>query len=159
MSRSKRNKRAGGAKHWVMLEHYLLDTPAWRHLSANARAVYLDLKRRYNGQNNGLISYSAREAGDALAGRHHSTGARALLELQEHGFIAVTEDSSFNRKTKEAREYRLTEARDDRPGLEAPPTKEFVRWRAPENLEHSRTGEIHSRTYATESTKRVAANA
>ena len=89
MSRSKRNKRAGGAKHWVMLEHYLMDTPAWRHLSANARAVYLDLKRRYNGQNNGLISYSAREAGDALAGRHHSTGARALLELQEHGFITA----------------------------------------------------------------------
>jgi hypothetical protein len=159
MSRSKRNKRAGGAKNWVMLEHYLLDTPAWRHLTPNARTVYLELKRRYNGRNNGLISYSAREAGDALSGKHHSTGARALLELQEHGFIVVTEDSNFDRKLKLAREYRLTEARDDRPGLEAPPTKEFARWRAPENLEHSRTGEIHSLTHATVVRKRVSANA
>lgn len=159
MSRNTRNKRAGGAKHWVMLEHYLLNTPAWRHLSANARAVYVDIKQRYNGQNNGLISYSAREAGDALAGKHHSTGARALLELQQLGFIAITEDSNFDRKLKLAREYRLTEARDNRPGLEAPPTKEFVRWRAPENLKHSRTGEIHSLTHATVDRKRVAANA
>lgn len=153
MTRRRANKRAGGAKHWIMLEHYLLDTPAWRALTPNAKAVYIELKRRYNGKNNGLLSYSSRDAGDALGGKHHATGARALIELQEHGFIAVTEDSNFNRKTKEAREYRLTEVRDDRPGLEAPPTKEFVRWREPENSKHSRMGARDSRTDATEREK------
>lgn len=141
-----------------MLEHYLLDTPAWRHLSANARAVYVDLKRRYNGTNNGAIAYSSRDAGAAL-NAHHATGARALIELQDHGFVAITEQSSFERKLKIAREYRLTEARDDRPGLEAPPTKEFIRWRAPANLEHSRTGAIHSRTDATMGIKKAVADA
>lgn len=154
----RRKRMAGGAKHWVMLEHYLLDTPAWRHLTPNAKAVYVDLKRRYNGINNGLITYSAREAGEAL-GRHHATGARALLELQEHGFIVVTEDSDFNRKLKLAREYRLTEVRDDRPGLEAPPTKDFRHWQPRRNPEHSRTGETHSRSGATVNRKKVAANA
>lgn len=156
MSRSRR--KAGGAKHWVMLEHYLLATPAWRALSANARALYVEVKRRYNGKNNGMISFSARDAGDALNASHH-TGARVLQELQQHGFIAVTEQSSFDRKVKIARGYRLTEARDDRPGLEAPPTKEFARWIAPANSNVSRTGEIHSLTHATEGAKRVANHA
>lgn len=155
---SKRLKRAGGARHWVMLEHYLMDTPAWRALSANARALYIEVKRRYNGKNNGLISFSAREAGEALNVSHY-TGARVLLELQEVGFLAVTEESDFGRKVRIARAYRLTEARDDRPGLEAPPTREFTRWRPVENQNNSRTGAIHSRTHATVPAKREAISA
>jgi hypothetical protein len=151
---SSNKRKAGGAKHWVQLEHYLLATPAWRALSPNARALYVEVKRRYNGKNNGLISFSAREAGDVLNASHH-TGARVLQELQEHGFLAVTEESNFDRKVKIAREYRLTEARDDRPGLEAPPTKEFARWVAPVNQNVSRTGEIHSLTHATVTQKRA----
>jgi hypothetical protein len=151
---SKSKQRAAGAKHWVMLEHYLLTTPAWGALSANARSLYIEVKRRYNGRNNGMIAFSARDAGDTLNASHH-TGARVLQELQDHGFLAVTEQSDFKRKVKVAREYRLTEVRDDRPGLEAPPTKEFARWRPPENLKVSRTGEIHSRIRETDAPEKV----
>lgn len=120
-------KRAGGAKHWVQLEHYLLDCLAWRTLSANAKIAYIELKRRYNGRNNGMISLSSREAGNAIGSSHH-TGARALLELTEHGFIEIAEESDFNRKVHIARTYLLTEKRDDRPGHSAIPTKAFMRW-------------------------------
>lgn len=120
-------QRANGAKFWVQLEHYLLDTVAWRTLSANAKVTYVEVKRRYNGRNNGMISISAREAGDAIGASHH-TGARALVELQEHGFIEVTEDSDFRRKVRVSRNYRLTEAADDRPGRGRSPSKDFIKW-------------------------------
>lgn len=153
MMRRGRSKPAGGAKHWVQVEHYLMDTPAWRALSANAKVIYFEVKRRYNGKNNGLISFSSREAGEAL-NASHQTGSRALNELQENGFLEVTEDSTFNRKVKLAREYRITEKRDDRPGLEAPPTKEFLQWRPPANSNVSSIGEIHSSTHETVGHKR-----
>ncbi|WP_338722385.1 hypothetical protein [Devosia sp. XK-2] len=125
--RNRHPKRSGGARFWVQLEHWLLDTPAWRHLSANAKVIYVELKRRYNGKNNGEISLSAREAGDAI-GASQQTGARALTELSTHGFVEVTEDSSFNRKVHVARRYRLTEVADDRPGLPRTASKDFLRW-------------------------------
>lgn len=107
-SRGFRKPAAGGAKHWVMLEHYLLASPAWCDLSANARVVYVELKRRYNGKNNGMLRLSTREAAAIIkAEASNDTGARALTELADHGFIAVTEDSTFNRKVHVARSYRL----------------------------------------------------
>jgi hypothetical protein len=122
-------EKSSPSKYWVQLEHYLLACPAYVALSANAKVVYTEVKRRYRGNNNGLISISSREAAEAIGQKtHHSTGARALLELIEHGFIIVTEDSSFNRKVHLARQYRLTEAKDDRPGSKLLATKEFLRW-------------------------------
>jgi hypothetical protein len=146
------NWRSGKRRKFVMLEHYLLDCSAWLDLSTNARCVYIDLRRRYNGKNNGFIAFSARDAGAALNRSHH-TGNRALAELVDHGLIAVTENSDFNRKVKLARCYRLTEVRDDRPGASAIATKEFLRWQAPEKTKHSLTGENHSRTSETVTTK------
>ena len=132
--RKRRTRRpAGGAMHWVMLEHYLVDCAAWRDLSANARVVYFDIKRRYNGKNNGTIRFSAREAMQTLNAKSSDTGARALIELVDHGFIVVTEDSSFTRKHQIARSYRLTEAANDlplAPGESRVATKEFLKWPA-----------------------------
>lgn len=147
-----RRRPTGRSRHWVMLEHYLLASPAWRSLSTNAKALYVDLKRLYNGMNNGELAMSSRDAGDLLNASHH-TGARALTELQEHGFIAITAKSNFTRKVKLATLYRLTELRDDRPGHEAPPTKEFMKWGVParrKKSEVSLTGEIDSRRSETD---------
>ena len=141
-----RFKRANGAKHWVQLEHYLLDSPAWKGLTANAKVIYIEIKKRYNGKNNGSLALSSRDAGDALNSSHH-TGARALKELVDAGFLAVCTKSSFNRKVKLATEYRLTEARDDRSDHDPLPTKDFMK------LKHSRTGEMNSITHETVSPK------
>lgn len=112
---------------FVQLPIWVLHSPAWVHLTPNARCIYVALKERYNGRNNGEIAFSAREAGEALNLSHH-TGNRALAELIEHGFLEVTEESNFNRKVKLARCYLLTELPDDRPGRSRIASKAFMRW-------------------------------
>jgi hypothetical protein len=121
-----RFKRANGAKHWVQLEHYLLECAAWKALTPNARIVYIEIKKRYNGRNNGMLALSSRDAGDAI-NASHNTGARALRELVEAGFLVICTGSSFNRKVRLATEYRITEARDDRDGFDPLPTKDFMK--------------------------------
>jgi hypothetical protein len=140
------HRRGKGGLPFVQLHNWLLDSPAWRALSPNARCVYLAVKRHYDGKNNGSISFSARQAGDAIGTSHH-TGNRALAELIEAGFIEITEDSNFDRKVKIARSYLLTEAADDRPGQSRVASKTFMRMPAKEN--HSLTGERHSRAHET----------
>jgi hypothetical protein len=122
-----RRPRRGPSQAFVMLENWLMDSLAWKDLTPNAKVVYLALKRRFNGSNNGTIALGARAAGEALNKTHHS-GNRALRELLSHGFLVVTAQSNFNRKTKEATEYRLTELADDRPGHSRAATKDFMSW-------------------------------
>jgi hypothetical protein len=57
---SKHRKMA--PQRYVMLYHFMLKSAAWKDSSATARAIYVELERRYNGSNNGLIHYSVREA-------------------------------------------------------------------------------------------------
>lgn len=123
------SRRTRGTKSppFVQLPIWVLQSPAWKHLTPNARCIYVAVKERYNGKNNGEISFSAREAGEALNLSHH-TGNRALAELIEHGFLEVTEESNFNRKAKLARCYMLTELPDDRPGMSRIALKTFMRW-------------------------------
>ena len=48
------------------LYHWFLKGDAWRSLSPNARAIYVEIVERYNGTNNGRISFSIREGADLL---------------------------------------------------------------------------------------------
>jgi hypothetical protein len=50
----------------VRLYHWFLKSEAWRSLSPNARALYLEIVERYNGSNNGRIGFSIRDAAEAL---------------------------------------------------------------------------------------------
>lgn len=54
------------------------------------RALYVEIKRRYNGQNNGEIVLSHRQAADALNVNRNTVGAY-FEELQERGFIWMTQ--------------------------------------------------------------------
>jgi hypothetical protein len=47
---------------YFQIHHYMMKTDAWKNLSAAARAVYLQIGFRYDGSNNGRISYSVRDA-------------------------------------------------------------------------------------------------
>ena len=49
------------ARH-IRLYHWLLRSEAWQSLSANARAIYIEMATRYNGSNNGQIPFSVRDA-------------------------------------------------------------------------------------------------
>jgi hypothetical protein len=118
--------RSKGEPQYVRLTFWLLRTPAWRSLSAQARAVYVEIVHRYNGYNNSSIGFSVRHAA-ASCNIATNTAKRSFDELVEKGFIARVTPGGFSRKTRHATEWRLTE----RPCniTNAPPSKEFAGWR------------------------------
>ena len=126
------SKRARGKfERFVALRYWLLKSPAWRSLPANARAIYVEIAACYNGSNNGGISYSVRQAAEAL---HISkpTACRMLRLLQDRGFIQCTKRGAFSRKTvREASEWCLTEYHSNYPVAHA--TKDFMHWQPREN--------------------------
>ena len=109
----------------MRLYYWLLESPAWRSLTAVERALYLELCQRYNGVNNGRLGLSVRDAGEAV---HVSknTAARALRRLEKRGFVETVRRGHFDRKKRHASEWRLTEYKCDVTG--APPSKIFMRW-------------------------------
>lgn len=58
-------------------------------MKVGPRALYIELKRRYNGNNNGSIHLSHREAAEALSAHRNSMG-RWFNELEKRGFIVMT---------------------------------------------------------------------
>ena len=125
---SSRFKRKGKSK-FLMLEGFMMRSAAWRALTPNERAAYIELKWRYDGLNNGRIGLGCRELAAAL---HSSrdTAVRALAGLQEKGFTFKAKASGFSVKTRTATEWRLTEYNCNVTGELA--TKDFMRWDANE---------------------------
>jgi hypothetical protein len=122
-----RTGRSEKSPRHVRLYHWMMQTAAWKSLSGNQRAIYIEMSSRYHGSNNGRIHFSAREAAAALhIGK--TTAARDLTVLQDRGFIVAATRGGFNVKDKQrqATEWRLSEFNDDVTG--ALPSKEFARW-------------------------------
>ncbi|MBY6203176.1 helix-turn-helix domain-containing protein [Maritalea mobilis] len=125
-ARGKRGKGHGGA-HFVQLPEWVLVTPAWCSLSGNARALYIELKRRYKGSNNGSIRLSHRDAAELLNLHRNSVG-RYYRELEDKGFIRMMEGHHLGPSGigKTAR-WALDEYKTDTDGK--PALKRFVQWR------------------------------
>lgn len=90
MSRNQKRSNTHGGKHYVQLPEWLLASPAWRGLSIGARALYVELKRKYRGGNNGDIRLSHRDAA-ALLGLHRNSVGKLFRELEDAGFIRMLE--------------------------------------------------------------------
>jgi DNA-binding transcriptional regulator YhcF (GntR family) len=127
MARS-RYKRKGKSK-FIMIDGYIMRSAAWKALTANERASYLEVKWRYDGLNNGRIGLGCRELAEAI-GVSKDTAKRSLDNLQAKGFIAMMKRSGFNVKNRAATEWRLTEYKCDVTGQLS--TKDFMRWTAEE---------------------------
>jgi hypothetical protein len=127
----------------------MMQAASWRALSPNARAAYLEVYFGYDGENNGRILLSALMLADRL-GRDKSTAARALKELEQHGFIQCVSKGGFNCKAPHASEWRMTAFNCNVTGELA--SKSFMRWQ-PKNSECGGTGESHGGTCATDSLK------
>jgi hypothetical protein len=121
-------KRGSGKKH-TQLEEWLQSSEAWSSLKPGPRALYFELKRRYNGGNNGHIFLSHRDAAKALnVGR--DTVAGYFRDLIDRGFIAVTHGHCLGPEgIGQSTHYRLTEALHKG----KPATKEFMQWRQSKN--------------------------
>jgi hypothetical protein len=126
MSKKKLRRGAGFSdttRRFVPLRHYLLKSAAWTTMHSDAKALLIDVWTRYNGVNNGEISYSVREA--EHIGITQWQASRMFAILIERGFLAVVKDASFKAARKQARSWRIT---DERCGGE-PATKDFMGWR------------------------------
>ncbi len=117
-----KRRRNGGAR-FVQLHHWILSSTAYTRASLAARCLLIEVMRRYNGQNNGEISMSVREAADRLhTGKNRAS--QAFIELQRLGFIKIKKRGSFNRKVRHATTWILTmHEYGNRPA-----TKDFARW-------------------------------
>lgn len=125
----RRRKRAnasgrtlGDAKH-VRLHRWMLRSAAWQALPLIARCLLVELYDLYDGQNNGELFMSVREAARRL-GIAANTAGRMFRELETKGFIRVRQKGSFDWKYRHATCWILTEF-----GFAGHlPTKDFMRW-------------------------------
>ncbi len=131
MAKTNRKGRSSGVGPFVQLPHFMLESPAWRSLSAQEQATYLVVARAYNGSNNGRLAVSVRQIAER-ANVNKDTASKCLATLQARGFIECALPGGFTRKIRHAAEWRLTLYKCDL--THAPPLKAFMRWR-PGNLD------------------------
>lgn len=89
MSNPKRYKsnKKGAGRH-VQLPEWIQQTEAWATLKPGPRALYIELKRRFNGRNNGRIFFSHRDAAKAV-NVHRNTVGQYFDELERRGLIRM----------------------------------------------------------------------
>lgn len=147
-----RRKRPGGKANatgrnetprFVQLFHWMLESSAYRELRPVARALLVELARRYNGINNGEIGLGEREAIYQLDMSDRKAIRRAFKELKDAGFIVKTRAAAFNVKTagsRRASEWRLTWL----PTSDASATRDFMRSSgdAPSAVSESKIGGV-----------------
>ncbi|WP_253283978.1 hypothetical protein [Ruegeria sp. HKCCD6428] len=125
MARPYKRQKKGTGRH-VQLPEWLQASEAWATLPPGPRALYVELKRRYNGSNNGDIILSHRDAATAL-NVHRNTVGPWFRELQQRGFITMTKAPHLGPSgIGKASVWALGEVptRDGKPA-----TKRFVSWR------------------------------
>lgn len=108
-----KNKRKYKGERHVRLAHYLLSHPSWVQLSPKAQLIFIEIKRRFNGFNNGEIALSCRDAAQ-IAKCSRDTALRALIELEYYGHIILCKMGTFG--NRHASEFILThEGYNNRP--------------------------------------------
>lgn len=119
----KAHKRSTG-QH-VQLPEWLQSSEAWASMKPGPRALYVELKRRFNGSNNGELFLSYRDAALALNVHRNTVGAY-FDDLQMRGFIRLMTPphlgpSGIGQASKWALEELPTHDRK-------PASKSFIRW-------------------------------
>lgn len=123
---------------FVRLGRDLLQSEAWQHLSPPACKLYIAIRQRHNGRNNGRIPYSVAEA-RTLLGCGATQAVRFFKELQDKGLIVKIKNSVFDVSGRdprakapefasgsgEAREWAITA---EKVGSEEP-TNNFKEWK------------------------------
>jgi GNAT superfamily N-acetyltransferase len=83
-----RKGRTPEGDQFARLSYRFLRDDAWRTLSGPAVKVFLELRSRYNGGNNGRLHLSLDEAARSL-GIGKATAQRAFDDLERRGFIRM----------------------------------------------------------------------
>lgn len=99
----RKRKRIG--KSFVMLPRKMLKNKEWRQLSPAAKTIYIHLKAKYNGSNNGKIRLYYSELKDIKGLASDPTISRAFKELEKKGWLKKTNRGGLYRLINE---YALT---------------------------------------------------
>lgn len=108
-NKSGRNENPVG--RFTALRHELLQSPAYCSLTQNARALLVELASMENGQNNGSLWLSIRDAAARIGLVNKDSAGKAFEELIAAGFLRMTKEAHFTVKaadTSRARCWRLT---------------------------------------------------
>ena len=124
--RADKKGRSKTEGRFLKLEHFMLKSAAWKSLTSQQRSIYIEIGQRYNGSNNGEISFSVRQAASEV-NCSRDTASKALHVLEEKGFIRRNVCGSFDWKARHATTWILT----IHPFKNNLATKEFMSWRAP----------------------------
>ena len=115
MANGRRNKvNATGRNNtsrFARLDYRILTSNAYRALSPNDRALLVELVMLYNGENNGSLYLSVRDAAHRMGIADLSAACRSFDTLQILGFIQLAQDAYFHVKASDksrARCWRLT---------------------------------------------------
>lgn len=165
MARGKGYKatKRGGSGQFVQLHEWFMKCPAWATLKPEPRALYIELKRRFNGKNNGHLTFSYREAAEAL-NAHRNTVGLWFRELEERGFIRRTRGHCLGPSgIGETSHWALEEVPTD--DMRTPP-KSFMSWRPPEQAlpeqappkQKPRTISVHSRHKNCDASDKIGGN-
>lgn len=138
-NRQNRKGRSTSDGHYFSMFEWFMRSAAWQHANVYEKSLYVELKRRYNGKNNGDIPMSHREA-ETLLGCSNKPIAAAFSGLQRKGYIKASLKGSFDWKVARegknngrATRWELTELPRDVPTrVLAGGTKEFMHWRPDE---------------------------
>ncbi|GBH29686.1 helix-turn-helix domain-containing protein [Sphingobium xenophagum] len=123
MAGGKKISRRGHEPRHIRLYHSITGCDAWRDLTGNAIKVLIALLRFDKGGDNGELFMSVRTAAQET-GLSENTAWKALVELEDHGFIAAMERGHFKRKRGPATRWRYTW----QPAPGSPPTRDFEKW-------------------------------
>lgn len=96
---------------FARLDHRILNSNAYRALTPNDRSLLIELAMMENGQNNGSLYLSVRDAAARMGVVDLTAASRSFDTLQALGFIEMTEEAHFHVKASEksrARCWRLT---------------------------------------------------
>ena len=142
MARHNKTGRSSSGPSFVQLHNFMMEAPAWRSLSPQARIVYLEIARLYKGANNGQLALGVRTAAER-AGVNKDTASKCFKALMDRGFIECAQPAAFNTNNRLAAEWRLTMYRCDRTGQA--PTKAFMKW-TPTAEQRPKSGTAKSET-------------
>lgn len=117
-----------GQPRFVQMFDWVQQTEAWATMPPGPRTLYIELKRRYSGSNNGQLFLSHRDAAKACHA-HRNTVGNWFRVLQERGFITMTRGAFLGPSgTGVAATWALTELPTSE-GKKA--TMDFKKWKSP----------------------------
>lgn len=120
-----RLKRRTTESHVRIYAHELACV-AYRTLSADSRALLIELRALYRPSQGNVVFLSVREA-MARLGAGQRRVQNAIAELTERHWISIETPGGFNLKTRHATTYRLENEAGSAPG--ARPSKTYMSWR------------------------------